>query len=334
MKDSRPTQPPPAPLRRALPSAAAILLLFSLGYIAGLFSATAPPSPAAPSHLISQFQSQAQTHLTAQSSAASSSPSLPAITLQAPPLDPPPHDLLRFRTKCASPIPHDRIIPTLLGRLYNNSSPYAGFPSSETANLLLPPATRPRGWGSTNQVFADLIASVRPLTIIELGSFLGASALHMASLTRNLSLPSLILCLDDFRGWPAFRSRFARHVPAPRHADSLLLHQFMLAVSAAGETSRILPVPFSTSSALAALCEWGIYGDLIEVDAGHDFHSAWSDINMAYAVLRPGGILFGHDYHTAADDRGVRRAVTLFAKVKGIEVRPNGEHWVLSPKPN
>ena len=75
------------------------------------------------------------------------------------------------------------------------------------------------------------------------------------------------------------------------------------------------------------------YNMLLIVIYGHDFHSAWADINLAWAVLRPGGVMFGHDYFTSADDRGVRRAVTLFAKVKGLTIRPHGQHWVLSPKP-
>jgi predicted O-methyltransferase YrrM len=184
-------------------------------------------------------------------------------------------------------------------------------------------------------VFAELIEEVRPDVIVELGAFLGASALHMAAVSKNLSLSPAILCVDDFRGWPAFRDRFRRDVPPPRHGDALLLPQFMSNVAAAGAdaTARVLPLPFSTASALAALCHWGVYADLIEVDAGHDFHSAWADINLAWAVLRPGGVMFGHDYFTAADDRGVRRAVTLFARVKGLTVRPHGQHWVLSPKP-
>lgn len=69
--------------------------------------------------------------------------------------------------------------------------------------------------------------------------------------------------------------------------------------------------------------------DLIEVDAGHDFHSAWSDINRAHKLLRPGGVLFGHDYFTSYDNRGVRRAVDLFAKVHGFKVNTDGEHWVI-----
>ncbi|XP_074590919.1 uncharacterized protein LOC141846774 [Curcuma longa] len=294
------------------------LILLSVGYTLGLLSASlnppplSPPSPTAAKVL--------------------SSPPVVPPNFTAPPL-PPPHDLLRFRTRCADPIPHSEVLETILDKVHDGKSPFDGFPSPETAALLLPPKGRPRGWGSTLPVFRDLMESVRPLTVIELGTFLGASALHMAAVAANLSLPAVILCVDDFRGWPGARARFATDLPRPRHGDSLLLHQFMAGVVAAGVEGTVVPVPFSTASALGAMCEWGVYGDLIEVDAGHDFHSAWADINRAWAVLRPGGVLFGHDWHTAFDDRGVRRAVVLFARVNGVQVRGHGQHWVLSPKP-
>ncbi|CAN1160092.1 hypothetical protein LINPERPRIM_LOCUS21899 [Linum perenne] len=94
-------------------------------------------------------------------------------------------------------------------------------------------------------------------------------------------------------------------------------------------TGSVLPVPFSSGSALQKLCEWGVYGDLIEIDAGHDFNSAWADINRAYRILRPGGVIFGHDYFTVADNRGVRRAVNLFAQMNGLKVKADGQHWVI-----
>jgi len=76
-------------------------------------------------------------------------------------------------------------------------------------------------------------------------------------------------------------------------------------------------------------CEWGVYADLVEIDAGHDFLSAWADINRGFLILRPGGVIFGHDYFTAADNRGVRRAVDLFAKVHNLKVYVDGQHWVI-----
>lgn len=94
----------------------------------------------------------------------------------------------------------------------------------------------------------------------------------------------------------------------------------------ANASDSISFVPFSASTALIGLCEWGVYGDLVEIDGAHDFHSAWVDINNAYKVLRrPGGVMFGHDYKWD----GVRKAVHIFAKLNGFQVRIDGEHWIL-----
>ncbi|KAL6601742.1 hypothetical protein ACP70R_044962 [Stipagrostis hirtigluma subsp. patula] len=326
----------PARLRPHLARLTSFLIVFAVGYSLGLLSSSARPSSARPSQTVIRPHAA---HLTVSSTTVPASNVTGAAVAAAAASYPrsPPHDLFRFREECGEPVPSDAVLPTLLEKLFDGESPYAGFPPPHAAALLHPAASRPRGWGSTGAVFAELIESVRPSTIVELGAFLGASALHMAAVSRNLSLSPAILCVDDFRGWPGFRDRFRRDVPAQRHGDALLLPQFMANVVAAvgrDAAARVLPLPFSTASALAALCEWGVYADLIEVDAGHDFHSAWADINLAWAVLRPGGVMFGHDYFTAADDRGVRRAVTLFAKVKGLTVRPHGQHWVLSPKPH
>ncbi|MCD7452641.1 hypothetical protein HAX54_017701 [Datura stramonium] len=39
----------------------------------------------------------------------------------------------------------------------------------------------------------------------------------------------------------------------------------------ANATESVVYMPFSSGSALEKLCEWGVFGELIEVDAGHDF---------------------------------------------------------------
>ncbi|KAI3498135.1 hypothetical protein L1887_33904 [Cichorium endivia] len=243
-------------------------------------------------------------------------------------VNPPPQaavDHYQFQTQCATPLPSHLVRQTILNRIFNGTSPYHGFPQPHIKPLLR--QKRIKGWGSTGAVFKNLINKVRPTTIIEIGTFLGASAIHMAELTRQLGLNTQILCIDDFRGWPGLPNKF-RDIKMI-NGDTMLLYQFIQNVVQVNATEAILFLPFSTGSTLDRLCEWGVLADLIEVDAGHDFHSAWSDINRAYKLLRPGGVIFGHDYFTVADNRGVRRAVNMFARVNGLRVRADGQHWVL-----
>ncbi|XP_057528184.1 uncharacterized protein LOC130806938 [Amaranthus tricolor] len=235
------------------------------------------------------------------------------------------NDHNRFGPECKNPVPPELIRSTILKKVYNGKSPYTNFPPAHWAKLIQPKSIT--GWGSYGAVFENLIKKVRPKVIIEIGSFLGASATHMAELTRNLGLETQILCIDDFRGWLGFRDQF-KYV-GMENGDVLLLAQFLQNVVSLNSTESILPIPFSTGTTLDILCKWGIMGDLIEVDAGHDFHSAWVDINLAHKLLKPGGVMFGHDYFNGYDRQGVRRAVDLFAKVHGFNVSVDGEHWVI-----
>ncbi|MED6173046.1 hypothetical protein PIB30_055649 [Stylosanthes scabra] len=229
-------------------------------------------------------------------------------------------------SRCADPISPELVRRTLVDRLFNGTSPFSNFPPPHAARLLRR-TTKIKGWGSNGAVFENLIMRVKPRVIVEVGTFLGASAIHMAELTQRLGLSTQILCIDDFRGWAGFIDRFSK-IPMV-NGDVLLYYQFLMNVVNFNKTGSVLPVPFSSGSALMKLCEWGVYADLVEIDAGHDFFSAWSDINRGYRILRPGGIIFGHDYFTAADNRGVRRAVDLFAKVNGLKIKIDGQHWVV-----
>ncbi|KAJ0110459.1 hypothetical protein Patl1_00671 [Pistacia atlantica] len=239
-------------------------------------------------------------------------------------------DNFRVTTRCANPIPPQNARQLIIDRLFNGTSPYSNFPPPHVTQLLR--ARRIKGWGSYGAVFSRLINKVKPRIIIEVGTFLGASALHMSNLTRQLGLDTQILCIDDFRGWPGFRDKFKDIQMI--NGDILLYYQFIQNVMYLNASESVLPVPYSSGSALTTLCEWGVTGDLIEVDAGHDFNSAWADINRAWRILRPGGVIFGHDYFTAADNRGVRRAVNLFAKINGLQVRIDGQHWVIDSAGN
>ncbi|KAK4411551.1 hypothetical protein Sango_0228100 [Sesamum angolense] len=207
-----------------------------------------------------------------------------------------------FLAQCSSPVPPAHVRQTILNRVFNGTSPWENFPPDHVKNLLLPDWKK--GWGSHGAVFENLIRRVRPKTIIEVGSFLGASATHMAELTRKLGLETQIICIDDFRGWPGYydNGKSLKLV----NGDSMLLYQFMKNVVNVRASESIMFLPFSAGTALVGLCDWG-------------FTVTWS-----------GGVLFGHDYFLDVDNYGVRRAVDLFARLNGFRVEIDGEHWVLA----
>ncbi|CAI0387032.1 unnamed protein product [Linum tenue] len=240
-----------------------------------------------------------------------------------------PAELDNFRASpncAANPLPTRQIRQTLIDRVYGGTSPFSDFPPPHVAGSLRHKCLK--GWGSTTPVFRHLLEEVRPEVIIEVGTFLGASTVHMAKLARELGLDdTVILCIDDFRGWAGFREEF----PFIKQVNGAvtLLYQFMQNAVYTNVTDSVLPLPFSAGSTLSVLCEWGVTADLIEIDAGHEFTSIWSDLNRAYRLLRPGGVMFGHDYFLVGDRRSVRRAVHLFAQMYGHTVQIDGQHWVL-----
>ncbi|EFJ17562.1 hypothetical protein SELMODRAFT_114548, partial [Selaginella moellendorffii] len=61
------------------------------------------------------------------------------------------------------------------------------------------------------------------------------------------------------------------------------------------------------------LCKLGIPADLIEVDARHDFHLAWMNINLTWSPMWPDGrsIIFRHNYFNV-------QGVDLCAHLKGL----------------
>ena len=239
-------------------------------------------------------------------------------------------DLITFHTECKSQeISADAVRKFLIDELFDGVSPFANFPPKGVKGLIQP--QRIKGWGSERKVFRRLMEEVRPRVVIELGSFLGASATHMGGIAKELGFKTDIYCFDDFRGWAGFRTGDLADIKQ-QNGNVMLMNQFMQNVISRNMTDTILPLPFSTVSSLSSFCRWGIYADLIEVDASHDFHSAWSDINIAFRLLKPGGVIFGHDYFTGADKRGVRRAVDLFASLNDLQVEPDGQHWIYRTK--
>lgn len=205
---------------------------------------------------------------------------------------------------------------TLLDQLYA-TSPYDGFdPALYPADL--------QGWGSDDPIFREVMEAVRPRVIVEVGSWKGASAIHMARVAQELGLDTVIVCVDTWLGSP-------EHFLAPeegwreslrlRHGFPQLYFTFLANVVRAGLADRIVPLATTSDNAAVILRAKEIVADMIYIDAAHEEEPALRDFRTYWPLLSERGVLLGDDYISW---EGVTRAANRFA----VEVhRPIVGKW-------
>jgi hypothetical protein len=188
----------------------------------------------------------------------------------------------------------------------------------------------PTGWGGDSPAFSEILAETRPSLILEVGTWKGASALHMAGLLDELGLPDTrILCIDTWLGALEFRADLAD--PARfqalqcRHGFPTVYYQFLANVCHAGQQHRIVPFPFPSTTAALWLLRTDVRADLIYIDGSHEEEDVFQDLLDYNALLTPGGTLFGDDWSWT----GVRNAVTRFAKSHRKSISHRHDKWLL-----
>jgi hypothetical protein len=167
----------------------------------------------------------------------------------------------------------------------------------------------PYGWDSTHPWFAYCVSTVRPKLIVEVGTWLGASAVHMASLCKQHGIDTKIICVDTWLG-------ASEHYSNPTWSATLdfeygyprLYHAFLRNVIASGHFGTILPLPLDATSAAEVLIAQGLKADLVYIDAGHGFDACLSDLRNYANVVRDDGVILGDDFR--GDE--VARAVAAF----------------------
>lgn len=206
-------------------------------------------------------------------------------------------------------------------RLIHEVSPYEGFDA----------ASRPldlQGWASNSPVFDQLIREYRPSLIVEVGSWKGASAIHMAERLKAHGISGTILCVDTWLG-----SRTIYSNPEIRsslkltHGFPTVYYTFLANVIKTGHTDVILPMPLPSLQA----CRWlkleNIVPDLVYIDADHEGPGAFADISNYWEIVSPKGAIFGDDYLKVWP--GVVEAVTRFAKKISVTPEIRGEKWIM-----
>lgn len=191
-----------------------------------------------------------------------------------------------------------------------------------------------QGWNSKHPIFGSLIQSLKPRTIIEVGTWKGASAVHMAKLQRDNNIAGTILCIDTWLGGrQAYTDQKYLNDTLPRGGCLPMLGTFLENICHEGLQDHVFAMPSTAGDAAEQLRLMKVKADLIYIDANHEERDVWRDLQSYWPLVRNGGVLFGDDYDPDHFP-GLIKAVTRFSERVGILVEDrNGKFMFRKPAP-
>ncbi len=142
-------------------------------------------------------------------------------------------------------------------------------------------------------------------TIIEVGSWLGASTRYLAEL---LPAEGKLYAIDTWLGsWSGSQAIFFQNDPRVQYAYQLFLSN----IKHANLAHKIIPIRMFSLEAARAL---NVQADLIYIDACHEEESVYNDLLAWYPHLNKNGILCGDDWYWESVRNGVNRAAEKLNK--------------------
>lgn len=182
-----------------------------------------------------------------------------------------------------------------------------------------------QGFNSTSEVFEQVISECNPKLILEVGTWKGASAVHMAKTLLNKGCTDFeIVCIDTWLGSEEHWTRKYDHGRIYGRPD--LYEQFLSNIIDQELCDYITPFPIDSVNAAEVLKKFEVLADMIYIDAGHDYYSVRLDLILYSALLRDGGYLLGDDwfhepiqraaYEAFGQDKVIVKATDKFLWVK------------------
>lgn len=201
--------------------------------------------------------------------------------------------------------------------IYSDYNPYEGLELMEV---------NAQGWASTSPVFEEIIQEIKPKLIVEVGTWKGASAIHMAQTMLKYYDDFEILCIDTFLGsvehWVDQQGSLFGGI---KNGRPMVYEQFLSNVVHFQLTDYITPLPIDSINGSEILAKLGVQPDLIYIDAAHDYVSVRNDLTNYATCLRPGGYLLGDDWF----HEPIKRAAwDTFGKENVIEKARDKFLWI------
>ncbi len=186
-----------------------------------------------------------------------------------------------------------------------------------------------QGWASTDPILEEILQQARPATVVEVGTWKGASVIHMARTARALGLQTKFICVDTWLGsndmlWLDANWRKSLLL---RNGYPSMFRQFVYNIVTSQVAEDIYPLPMTSSCAYQVLKRLEISPEMIYIDAGHEEEEVAIDLKLYYDILAPGGWLVGDDYMECWI--GVVKAVNRFCAEHSLLLRTSGVKWYL-----
>lgn len=153
-----------------------------------------------------------------------------------------------------------------------------------------------------------VIQRYRPKSVVEIGSYLGASTRFIAQLLDD---DGVVYAVDHWLGNDEWT-----HQQNYQEIQSLFYQKFLSNVIHAGLCHKIIPMKMTS---VDASCTLEVVPDLIFIDGSHDYHSVYEDLTAWYPHVRGHGVLCGDDYNWG-NNKPVKQAVDRFARENGLSV--------------
>ncbi len=173
----------------------------------------------------------------------------------------------------------------------------------------------------------EVIKKKNAKVVIELGSWLGRSTIHIA---QQLPQDGVVYAVDHW-----YQPPFNRDIPHyyAGHDIKNLYRQFLSNMIHKGLTHKVIPIVNDTVGGLQDLITLKVVPDVIYVDACHEEECVYRDLQGYFPLVKGHGVICGDDWGwnlIHAPVPPICSAVTRFAQENNlmIEVR-NGWFWAL-----
>lgn len=201
---------------------------------------------------------------------------------------------------------------------------YENFDINKYGNTLQPGSIPADG------TYEKWIQTSKPSVVIEVGSFLGYSAIKMAKEVQRLNLNTKIICVDTWLGSPEHYDHSDTRLNYINGYPSMY-YNFISNVIAENVHNVIYPFPFPSSVAFKILkkifSELEISADFIFIDGSHEEEDVYTDLFYYYQLLSKDAEIWGDDW----DWESVKKSVIKFSNDIGNKytVDKNNIHWFI-----